>query len=172
MPIRVCALGLCLVAMASIASLSAAPQSASGPLDAAAWLAGRWELIEGTRCTEEHWTAPSSNMLLGMSRTVDRGRTTSFEFMRIEARAGGVYFVAQPGGRPPVDFMLDGGAGPVLTFLNPGHADRLSKVIYRQHDGDTMTARIEGAEGGKTFAVDYAYRRSKAGHGSPCGAER
>ncbi len=45
-------------------------------------------------------------MLVGMSRTVAAGRTTSFEFMRIEARADGIYYVAQPGGRPPVDFKL------------------------------------------------------------------
>jgi len=35
------------------------PLSAQGPLAPAAWLAGDWVLIEGSRCTEEHWTAPS-----------------------------------------------------------------------------------------------------------------
>ena len=54
-----------------------------------AWLAGDWQLRSGDRCTEESWTAPSSNLLVGMSRTVAAGRTTSFEFMRIEARNDG-----------------------------------------------------------------------------------
>jgi hypothetical protein len=54
-----------------------------------AWLAGDWQLLNATQCIEEVWTAPSGNMLVGMSRTVAAGRTTSFEFMRIEARENG-----------------------------------------------------------------------------------
>ena len=77
-----------------------------------AWLAGEWQMSSGARCVEEQWTAPSSNMLVGMSRTVAAGRTTSFEFMRIEARADGIYYVAQPGGRPPVDFKLESESRP------------------------------------------------------------
>jgi hypothetical protein len=68
------------------------------------WLAGSWHIVSPAQCVEEQWTAPSGNMLVGMSRTVSGGRTTSFEFMRIEARADGIYYVAQPGGKPPVDF--------------------------------------------------------------------
>ena len=64
------------------------------------WLAGDWQLTAGGQCIEETWTAPSNNLLVGMSRTVAGGRTTSFEFVRIEARADGIYYVAQPGGRP------------------------------------------------------------------------
>ena len=163
----------CVVALTLGAALTAfAEQSPkAGALNGVAWLAGEWVLVEWTRCTEEHWTSPSSNMLVGSSRSVAGGRTTSFEFMRIEARADGVYFVAQPGGHPPVDFKLASEPGPELVFLNPGHADHLTRVIYRRGDGgDTMTARIEGVDGGKPFAVDYAYRRA---HGQPgvCGAE-
>jgi hypothetical protein len=51
------------------------------------WLAGDWQLTTGSQCIEEMWTAPSNNLLVGMSRTVAGGRTTSFEFVRIEARA-------------------------------------------------------------------------------------
>src|SRR3954471_8103227 len=57
-----------------------------------AWLAGDWQLTNQTRCIEEVWTAPSDNMLVGMSRTVAAGRTSSFEFMRIEARTDGIYY--------------------------------------------------------------------------------
>jgi hypothetical protein len=68
-----------------------------------AWLSGDWQLTSGTRCVEEHWTAPSSNMLVGTSRTVEGSRTVAFELLRIEARADGVFYVAQPGGRAPLD---------------------------------------------------------------------
>jgi hypothetical protein len=37
-------------------------------------------------------------MLVETSRTLEGDRTVAFEFVRIEARADGVYYVAQPGG--------------------------------------------------------------------------
>lgn len=135
-----------------------------------AWLAGDWQIASATQCVEEQWTAPSSNLLVGMSRTVAAGRTTSFEFMRIEARADGIYYVAQPGGRPPVDFRLASESATELVFVNPGHADRLKKVIYRRETDGRLTARIEGENGGKPFAEDYAYRRPSNSAASRCGA--
>src|SRR5712692_2909468 len=81
-----------------------------------AWLAGDWQTTAGARCIEERWTLPSSNMLLGMSRTVEGGRTVAFEFLRIEARADGIYYVPQPNGRPPVEFKLASESGPELVF--------------------------------------------------------
>ena len=122
------------------------------------WLAGNWEMSAGARCIEEHWTAPSSNLLVGMSRTVEGGRTTSFEFVRIEARVDGIYYVAQPGGRPPVDFKLASDVASELVFVNPGHADHLKRIVYRHQAGEGFTARIEGEDSGRPFAVDYPYR--------------
>ena len=135
-----------------------------------AWLAGQWQISSPTRCVEEQWTEPSSNMLVGMSRTVAAGRTTSFEFMRIEARADGIYYVAQPGGRPPVDFKLESESPTELIFVNPGHADRLKRVIYRREGDGGLAARIEGENGGNAFAEDYAYRRVSNSAASRCGA--
>jgi hypothetical protein len=135
-----------------------------------AWLAGQWQISSPTQCVEEQWTEPSSNMLVGMSRTVAGGRTTSFEFMRIEARADGIYYVAQPGGRPPVDFRLESESPTELIFVNPGHADRLKRVIYRREGDGGLAARIEGENGGNAFAEDYAYRRVSNSAASRCGA--
>jgi hypothetical protein len=134
-----------------------------------AWLAGDWQLTSGSACVEEHWTASSANMLVGMSRTVAEGRTTGFEFMRIEARADGIYYVAQPGGRPPVDFKLASESAAELIFVNPGHADRLKKVIYRREADGRLTARIEGENGGTPFSEDYPYRRPSDRAASRCG---
>jgi uncharacterized protein DUF6265 len=134
------------------------------------WLAGDWEMSAGTRCVEEHWTTPSSNLLVGMSRTVEGGRTTSFEFVRIEARADGIYYVAQPSGRPPVDFKLTSDVASELVFVNPGHADHLKRIVYRRQADGGLTARIEGEDAGRPFAVDYPYRRSPNSAASRCGA--
>ena len=133
-----------------------------------AWLAGEWQIMSANQCVEEQWTAPSSNMLVGMSRTVAGGRTTGFEFMRIEARADGIFYVAQPGGRPPVDFKLASESPTELVFVNPGHADRLKKVIYRREADGRLTTRIEGESNGKAFAEDYPYQRFSTGAGTRC----
>ena len=131
------------------------------------WLAGHWQLTAGATCLEEQWTTASSNLLIGMSRTVTGGRSTSFEFVRIEARADGIYYVAQPGGKPPVDFKLASDSATDLVFVNPGHADHLKQVIYRREANGNLTARIEGDNGGKAFSENYAYRRVASGEG--CG---
>jgi hypothetical protein len=137
-----------------------------------AWLSGDWQLTSGTRCVEEHWTAPSSNMLVGTSRTVEGNRTVAFEFLRIESRADGVFYVAQPGGRPAVDFKLASGLGPELVFVNPGHADHLKRIVYRRQGDAGLAARIEGEDGGRPFAVDYPYLRASTSAASRCGAAK
>ena len=135
-----------------------------------AWLSGDWQLTAGTQCVEEHWTAPSCNMLVGTSRTVEGGRTVAFEFVRIEARPDGVFYVAQPSGRPPVDFKLASALGSELVFINPGHADHLKRIVYRRQGDAGVAARIEGDNGGRPFAVDYPYRRAPTSAASRCGA--
>jgi hypothetical protein len=134
-----------------------------------AWLAGEWRIASAARCVEEQWTTPSANMLVGMSRTVAAGRTTSFEFMRIEAREDGIYYVAQPGGQPPVDFKLVSESASELVFVNPGHADHLKKVMYRRGADGRLDARIEGENGRKAFSEDYPYRRPSKSAASRCG---
>jgi hypothetical protein len=127
-------------------------------LDKLAWMAGQWEMTRGAACIEERWLPPANDMLIGMSRTVQDGRTTSFEFMRIVSRADGVYFVAQPGGRPPVDFKLAAASGSEAVFVNPGHTDHLKRIVYRRSGPAELTARVEGEDDGKAFAVDHVYR--------------
>jgi hypothetical protein len=161
--------------MAVLGMLALAPDGGASLKDLT-WLAGDWELRDGTDCVEEHWTLPAADKLIGMSRTIDHtGRTKSFEFVRIEARADGIYYVAQPGGRPGVDFKLtpESGAGTLageLIFVNPGHADHLKRIIYRRDGDGGLTARIEGENNGKPFAVDFPYRRAPSNVASRCGA--
>ena len=129
-------------------------------LDNFAWMAGEWQMVRGATCIEERWMPPANDMLIGMSRTVQNGRTTSFEFMRIVSRDDGIYFVAQPGGRPPVDFKLAAASGSEAVFVNPGLADHLKRIVYRRSGPGELTARVEGEDGGKAFADEYVYRAS------------
>src|SRR5262249_3825295 len=75
-------------------------------LDALAGMAGSWKGTMGRAAIEEHWIPPAGKTMLAVSRTVVGDRTAGFEFLRLEARADGIYYVAQPEGRPPTDFKL------------------------------------------------------------------
>lgn len=134
------------------------------PLEAFIWLAGRWDLDNGPQHTEEIWTSPASDLMLGMSRTVRDGKTTSFEFMRIVSRPDGIFYVAQPHGKPPVEFPLRAWDGAEATFVNPGHEDHLSRIVYRRNADGSLTARIEGSNNGKDFSEEYPYHRGQSQH--------
>jgi hypothetical protein len=123
------------------------------------WLTGDWQMTSSNRVVEEHWTAPTANALIGMSRTVRDDRTVAFEFIRIERRDSGVFYVAQPSGRPPTDFKLTSSRDGQLVFEGDGH-DRVRRITYRR-DGEELNAVVEGDENGRTFKLEYRYQRSR-----------
>lgn len=126
------------------------------------WLAGDWEGALGKSHIEEYWSRSDGDMMVGMSRTLANGKVREFEFLQIEARSDGIYYVAHPNARPGVDFKLGQWDGREAVFLNPGHADHLKKIIYRKNPDGSVTARIEGEDNGKPFAVDFPYQRMKS----------
>jgi len=151
-------------AQASDHGRDATATSARIKLDVLSWLAGTWINDDGGRHIEEIWTSPASDLMLGMSRTLKDGTTASFEFMRISVRADGVFYVAQPRGKPPVEFPLQSWDGAQAVFVNPGNGDHLKRIIYRHNPDGSFTARIEGANQGAEFAEDYPYHRVHAAH--------
>jgi Domain of unknown function (DUF6265) len=126
-----------------------------------AWLAGTWDTTQGARVVEEMWTPPTSNAMIGLSRTVAGGRTVEFEFLRIEKRGADLFYVPQPNGRPPVSFKLTSSAGGRYIFENTSGQDRVNRIEYRREGDDALYARVEGAQDGKPFAFDFHYRRRK-----------
>jgi hypothetical protein len=122
------------------------------------WLAGGWESTEGPS-TEERWTSPTSNLMLGVSRTVSDGKTVGFEFMRLEKRGPEIYYVPQPNGRPPVDFKLTAAENGAFVFENASGVDRVHRIEYRREGEDRLYARIDGVQNGKPFLLEYRYRR-------------
>jgi len=125
-----------------------------------AWMSGRWETAPGgTRQIEEHWTTAAGATMMGMSRTVAGEKTVEFEYLRIEQRADGIYYVAHPKARcPGTDFKLTRASAKEAVFENPQH-DFPKRIIYRKGADDALTANIDAGEGTKT--VSYAYRRMK-----------
>jgi len=113
------------------------------------WMAGSWTgAATGRAVAEEHWIAPVGGAMLGMSRTVARERMVAFEFLRIEQRADGIYYVAQPNGRPPTDFKLTKVEGKFAVFENPQH-DFPKMITYRIDGEATLVATVEGDAGKK-----------------------
>jgi hypothetical protein len=126
-----------------------------------AWLAGVWQASDGGEVVEEHWTTPSANMMVGMSRTVAGGRSTAFEFLRIEKRGSDVFYVPQPGGKPATSFKLTSATNGRFVFENTTGEDHVRKIEYRREGENNLHARVEGANGGKPFALEFRYRRLK-----------
>jgi hypothetical protein len=142
---------------------------AQGPeeLEETAFLAGSWEGETGQARIEEHWIPSRGGMMLGVSRTVVSGKTVSFEFLRIEKRDEGIFYVAQPGGRPPTEFRLTGHTDASATFENPAH-DHPKLIRYRLEADGSLVASIEGEENGEPVSQDFVYHRASPAHqGTP-----
>jgi len=124
------------------------------------WISGAWQTEPGGRREiEEHWTKVAGQSMLGMSRTVAGDKTVEFEYLRIEQRADGIYYVAHPKARyPGTDFKLTRASATEAVFENPQH-DFPKRIIYRKISDDALTASIDGGEG--TKSISYAYRRIK-----------
>jgi hypothetical protein len=125
------------------------------------WISGDWQTASGGRAQiEEHWTNVAGGSMMGMSRTVAGEKTVEFEYLRIEQRADGVYYVAHPKARcPGTDFKLTKASGTEAVFENPQH-DFPKRIIYRKNGDDSLTASIDGGDG--TKAMSFAFRRMKS----------
>jgi hypothetical protein len=143
----------CVVAMFGVSG-----QAADVSLSTLTWLTGDWRLATGNRTIEEHWTAPTANALIGMSRTVRDDRMVAFEFIRIEQREKDIFYVAQPNGRPPTDFKLSSAVDGELVFEGDGR-DRVKRITYRRQGPNGLYALVEGEERGKPFQLEYRYTR-------------
>ena len=122
------------------------------------WLAGSWVQEKGKTRIEEHWTDLGGNMMLGVARTLAGGKTIFFEFLRIEERADGICYVAQPKGRPGTDFKLTRFENQTAVFENPAH-DFPKRILYRRNADGSITARVDGGEGVAKGAQEFHFTR-------------
>ena len=124
------------------------------------WIAGDWQTAPGGKAQiEEHWTQVAGASMMGMSRTVAGEKTVEFEYLRIEQRPDGVYYVSHPKGRcPGTDFKLTRASATEAVFENPQH-DFPKRIIYRKGADDSLTASIDAGEGSK--ARSFAFKKMK-----------
>jgi len=125
----------------------ALPTPAKASIAELGWLQGAWTGTRRTSAIEERWSPPSGGAMLGVSRTVRKGRMTAFEFLRVVERDGSLVYIAQPGGRAATEFVLTELRAGHAVFANPRH-DFPQRITYTLAADGTLTATIGFTNGG------------------------
>lgn len=133
------------------------PAPAKATVSDLGWLAGAWVGTRGSAGTtsiEERWSPPLGGAMLGVSRTVSRGKMTAFEFLRIVERDSGLFYIAQPGGVPPTEYVLTELDSARAVFDNPRH-DYPKRIVYELTPQGGLNATIGYIRGGTPRRFEY-----------------
>jgi hypothetical protein len=150
-------------------------------LAAMAWLRGCWLGAVNRREFLEQWSPPRGGMMVGFSHTVvapraqggslkermeapptavdpSRDKTQDYEYLRLEQRADGVYYVAVPSGKKEVAFKLsevtEESGAKIFTFTNV--VDEFpQRLIYRRGKEGWLYAQVAGKGGATGGDVVY-----------------
>lgn len=158
----------------------AASAPATPGLDALAWLRGCWLGSANRREFLEQWSPPRGGMMVGFSHTVvgprvqgtlkqpdsaerapvdpKRAKTQDFEYLRLEQRPDGVYYVDVPSGKKELSFKLsevsEESDAKIFTFTNV--VDEFpQRLIYRRGEEGWLYAQVAGKPGGAGHDVVY-----------------
>ena len=171
---------------ATPAPASAAPSPSALPtsLEALGWLRGCWLGNVNRREFLEQWSPPRGGMMVGFSHTTvaprekgslkdqieatgkatndpNKDRTQDFEYLRLEARGDGIYYVAVPSGKKEVTFKLnevsDDSGAKLFTFTNLGDGFP-QRLVYRHGTGGWLYAQVMGKPGSSESEVVYPMR--------------
>ena len=144
--------------LASALSVQQASPAAKRSLDDVAWLAGCWEQAAEGRQVDEVWMKPAGGVMLGMSRTVARGRMVASEQLQLREEGGGVFYVAKPSNQAEARFELVEVKANHAKFANPAH-DFPQAIIYTLGQDGALVARIKGRINGEPRTVRFPMRR-------------
>lgn len=144
---------------------ASAPAAAPGALDPLAWLRGCWAGSVNRRNFIEQWLPPRADMMVGVSHTIvenrknaNEWRTLDYTYLRLEARADGVYYIAIPSGKSELSFKLTGieddKGTKVVTFAGSG-AQFPQRIVYHLSEGGSLFAEVAGRVDGKDEQVIY-----------------
>ncbi len=188
----------CSAASAQTVAPPAAPAATPSPeaeappsLDALAWLRGCWKGAVNRREFIEQWSPLRGGMMVGISHTVvapklqgsvqekmdaagkertdpSKDKTQDYEYLRLELRPDGVYYVAIPSGKREVAFKLsnvaDEQGAKVFTFTNA--VDEFPQRLVYRHAGDGwLYAQVLGKPGNEAKDVTYPMQHVDCGTG-------
>lgn len=149
-----------LVGVLIVSVISAVGQNNVTTIEGFSGMAGCWERKDDAKKSliSEQWMKPAGTSIFGVGRTVKNSTTTGWEFMRIEKREDGIYFVSRP--KENVEdtaFKMISSTAGEFVFENREH-DFPQRVIYRLK-GTAMTGRVEGNNNGKFLGIDFPMAR-------------
>src|SRR5207253_8963740 len=84
----------------------ARPSTLPLTVESLGWLEGCWRGAVNQREFREYWLPLRGGMIVGAGHTVLQEKTQDFEYMRVEARPDGVYYVVAPSGKRESSFKL------------------------------------------------------------------
>lgn len=122
------------------------------------WLVGQWQSKDGDTLFEEHWMSPAGGMMVGMGREVKNDKLQFHEYLRLEERADGIYYVAQPFGKSSTDFRLTKNDDSTLVFENPQH-DFPNCIRYKKQKDGSVQVLGSGQEDKKAKSFEYVLRK-------------
>lgn len=126
----------------------------------APWLAGCWTIQEKDRLVEENWTGVQDGVMLGVARTITRGRMSEYEFVVLRPKGARLEYVVRAGENPVVVFSSTTLTATEVVFENPAH-DFPKRIGYTVRGPDQLDGWIDG--GVAKGRVSYTYRRAGCG---------
>jgi hypothetical protein len=153
-----------------------APPAQSAPpgstLDALDWLQGCWKGSVNERDFREQWLPSGGGMMIGAGHTVMQGKTQDYEYLRLETRPDGLYYVTLPSGQKEASFKLSGtlhdehSDADIWTFTNTADAFP-QRILYRRGHEGWLYAGVEGTLNGEDREVIYPMRHVNCETGDP-----
>jgi len=139
-----------------------AESTATGPLAPLSWLNGCWMGTVNKREFREFWHPLRGGMMVGIGHNALGDKTVSYEHLRLEAKADGVFYIATPAGQRDVPFKLSDtrkdGTDEIFTFTNA--ANPFPQIIsYRRATLGWLYVEVAGKQAGKDHKVIYPFRR-------------
>ena len=161
-----CALGL-VVAAAPVDAQSPVPAepakaaAALPDLSALAWLAGCWQASVAKYEIREHWLPQGGGIMVGAGQTLLDGKNSDYQYLRLETRASGVYYVSIGSDRKEASFKLTSvtveGPDTIFAFTNAA-IEFPERILYRHGTDGWLYATVEGKVNGEVKAVIYPLR--------------
>jgi hypothetical protein len=160
-------LGVALAILAAAPAQSSAPAPSRAVLADLSWMAGRWIDDSGGDLSEEVWSAPSGDSMMGMWRYVSGGEVRIFELLTITLEADGIVLrlrhfdpdlVGREDKATPVVLKLVAWKPREAAFEGrvvggPGNV----RLTYRRPTDDSLTSTLE--KDGKS--QEFTFRRAK-----------
>jgi hypothetical protein len=129
-------------------------------LNRLSWIAGLWQGENAGIEVEEIWLEAKGGLMLGMNRTFEKEKKPFFEYLRIAEEDTGIYYHANPAGRPATSFRLVDLQERKVVFENLEH-DFPQRIIYRLEDQDSLVTRAEGMIKGQLKFQEWQLKKVK-----------